>query len=297
MRSGRGLAAGLILLGLVVAAAALLGPFVADVIHYRTSDTTLNQIIGGDAAGLVVVAPFAIAVGLLALRGHPAAPVLALAPATFVLYTYPQLIVGQEYLRLPGNNERFFPLFLAGFVLAGAVAVSAWRAIDAERLPPTPRRLDRLTAAVLLFVALFLAVGQHLGSLVDALRDTPTRVEYISSPTPFWLVKLMDLGIVVPVAVAAAIGLLRHSAQARRPMYAILGAYTLLAASVAGMAITMLANGDPDSSVVTVAAFVLFALTFAALAVAVYRPLFGAGATPTGTAPAGTATTPREVNV
>jgi hypothetical protein len=274
MRPGRWLAAGLILLGAVVAATALLGPFVTDVIHYRTSDTTLNQIVGGDAAALVIVAPFTVAVGVLALRGHPAAPVLAVAPAGYVLYTYAQLIVGQEYLRLPGNNERFFPLLLAGFLLAGSVAVGSWRAVDAEHLPRTPRWLDRLAAGVLLSVAVYLVFGLHLRSLVDAMRDTPSRVEYVSSPTPFWLVKLMDLGIVVPIAVAAAVGVLRGTARARRPMYAIVGAYTMLAASVAGMAITMLAHGDPDSSVPTVIVFVCFAAAFTALAVVLYRPLF-----------------------
>jgi hypothetical protein len=137
-----------------------------------------------------------------------------------------------------------------------------------------PRWVDRLAAGALLVVAVYLTFGLHLRGLVDAMRDRPSRVEYVSSPTPFWLVKLMDLGIVVPVAVAAAVGVLRGSARARRPVYAIVGAYALLATSVAGMAITMLANGDPDSSPPIVVAFVCFALAFTALAVALYRPLF-----------------------
>src|SRR6185503_12031923 len=100
-----------------------------------------------------------------------------------------------EYLRLPGNSERFFPLLYTGFVLGGTIAVTAWRSVDPVRLPPASRRLDRLAAGVLFAVAGFLVL-QHLPSFVDALRDSPSRVEYLSSPTPFWLVKLMDLGIV-----------------------------------------------------------------------------------------------------
>jgi hypothetical protein len=273
MRTNRLLGAGLIALGVAIAVTAVLGPFVAGVIRYRTSDTTLNQIVGGDAASLAVVAPVTVVTGVLALRRHPAAPVLALAPASYALYTFTQLIVGQEYLRRPGNNERFFPLLLGVFILAGAVALSAWRAVDPGRLPHVPRWLSRLTAGVLLTVAAYLVFGLHLPSLVDALRDTPTRIEYVSSPTPFWLVKLMDLGIVAPVAIVTAVGLLRGAAWARRPMYAIVGAYALLATSVAGMAITMYANHDPDSSLATVAAFALFALAFGALAAALYRPL------------------------
>jgi hypothetical protein len=43
----------------------------------------------------------------------------------YVLYTYAQVIIGQEYLRLPGNVERFFPLLLAVFISAEAALVMA----------------------------------------------------------------------------------------------------------------------------------------------------------------------------
>ena len=275
MRTSRWFGWGLVALGTVVATTALLGPWALDVIHYRTSPTTLNQVVGGDAAAFLVVAPVTVLVGVLALRRHPAAPVLALAPALFVTYTYTQLIVGEEYLRLPGNNERFFPLLLAGFVLAGAIAITAWRSAAPEELPPMSRRLARTMAVVLGLVAAFVVFGLHLSSLVDAVRDHPLRTEYVSSPTPFWLVKLMDLGIVVPVAAATAVGLWRGAAWAAKPAYAVIGGYTLLAASVAGMGIQMYANSDPDSSLATAAAFVTFTLAFAAGSVTLYRPLFG----------------------
>jgi hypothetical protein len=87
----------------------------------------------------------------------------------------------------------------------------------------------------------------------------------------------MDLGIVVPAALATGIGLWRGAAWARTPMYAIIGAYTLLGASVTGMGVTMYLNDDPDASLAVTAAFAAFTLAFAALAFAVYRPLFRAG--------------------
>jgi hypothetical protein len=193
--------------------------------------------------------------------------------ASYAVYIYSQLIVGEEYLRLPGNNERWFPLLYTAFVLGGALLVTAWRAVDAARLPATPRWLDRLTGVVLLVVAGHLVLGLHLPSIVDALRDHPSRVEYLSTPTPFWLVKLMDLGIVVPVAVAAGIGLLRGAAWARKPMYAVVGAYALLTVAVTGMAVMMLVRHDPDASVVQAVAFGGFPVAFCTLAALLYRPL------------------------
>jgi hypothetical protein len=263
-----------ILLGCVVATTALLGPWAFGVIRYRTSSTTLNQIVGADAAALTVVAPLAVIAGILVLRHHVVGPVLALAPSVFVVYTYTQLIVGEEYLRLPGNNERFFPLLLGGFILAGGIVVAAWRALDPADLPPVSPRLGRTYAVVLAVVAAYLLVGLHLPSLVDALRDAPTRTEYVSSPTPFWLVKLMDLGIVAPVAAVTAVGLWRRSARALATAYAVVGGFTLLAASVTGMALTMYRHGDPDAALPTVAVFAAFTLTFAGLTATLYRPLF-----------------------
>jgi hypothetical protein len=106
MRANRLLGAGLFTLAALIVGYAVLGPLILDVIHFRTSASGLNQVRGGDLAALVVVAPVCVAVGVLAWRDHRAAPVLALAPAFFAMYTYSQLILGNEYLRLPGNIER-----------------------------------------------------------------------------------------------------------------------------------------------------------------------------------------------
>lgn len=151
----------------------------------------------------------------------------------------------------------------------------AWRATPAE-LPPLSRRLRRTTGVVLLLLAFFLVFGQHLRPLLIAWRDPASLTEYASSPTPFWLVKLMDLGIVVPAATATGVGVLRHANWALRVAYPLLTAYACLGASVAAMAIVMYVNDDPDASLGILIGFVFFALAFAALAVGMYRPLFSA---------------------
>ena len=281
------LGVGLLLLGAAVAVVAMLGPLVCDLLRYRTSATTMNQILGGDAAVLLIVVPVTIAVGVLALRRHPAAPVLALPPSIFVVYTYTQLIVGNEYLRLPGNVERFFPLMLGVFILAGAIAIRSWSSVPAAQLPPTTASADRVAGVLLLVIAVFVVVGLHLPSFLDAIRDQPTAVQYLSSPTPFWLVKLMDLGIIVPAAVAVGIGALRHREWARKPVYAILGAYTLIGASVAGMGITMSLREDPDASRATLIGMTLLAMLLSAVTCYVYRPLFSRVSAPSSPPAAG----------
>lgn len=275
---------GLSLVGLAgaIGAVSLLGPLGIGALEYRTSETTVNQLIGADLAGLALTAPVALVAAALTLRRHPAGPVLALAPAVWAVYVYAQVVVGQEFLTQPGNVERFFPLLLTAFVLGEAVAVLAWSSIDTTRLPMVPRRLGRATATVLFLIAAFLVIGLHLPSLVDALGDMPTAVEYTSSPTAFWVVKLMDLGIVVPAALAIAVGLRRGRGWAQKASYALLGGYTLLGAAVAGMAWVMYLNGDPDGSVANVVVFSSFTVALGWLTVRLYRPLFDPSANAIG---------------
>lgn len=263
-------------LALGMAVVAVLGPLWAGVLVHRTSATTVNQLVGADAAGLLVVAPVCLVVAVLAWRGHRAAPTLALGPAVYAGYTYTQYVLGQEYLDEPGNVERFFPLLLGLVVVAGAAGVLAWTAQRRAGLPAPTRRMEVTAAGVLLLLVVFLVLGLHLPGLVDALSGDPRRVEYSSSPTAFWVVKYMDLGLLVPVALTTAVGLLRRGEWARAPMYAVLGSYTLIGTSVFAMAVVMLVKGDPDASVGLAAGFGVFTGALWLLSAALYRPLLRA---------------------
>jgi hypothetical protein len=131
-----------------------------------------------------------------------------------------------------------------------------------------------VTAIALVLVALFLAVGLHLRTMLLAWEDPARLTEYASSPTPFWMVKLMDLGIIVPAAVVTAAGLWRGAAWASRTAYVLMTGYAGLAVSVNAMAVVMIRNSDPDASAGLAAGFGLFALVFVVLVGLLFRPLF-----------------------
>ncbi|SCE69845.1 hypothetical protein [Micromonospora mirobrigensis] len=268
----RALAATLAALALAMAATSLVGPLGLGLMRYRTSPNTLHQLLGSDLAALVAVAPLTVAAAVLALRRHPVAPPLAVGLAVYALYTYAQVIIGQEYLREPGNVERFFPLLLVVFLLAEAVLVLGWRALPPTLPSPSPR-LGRVAGLTLLVVAAFLVFGLHLRSMVMAWSDPSSLTEYASSPTPFWMVKLMDLGVVAPAAVVVGVGMLRRAGWARRAAYALLTGWTCLAASVTAMAVVMAVDGDPDASVALACGSGVAAIALGGLTVAFYRSL------------------------
>ena len=259
--------------GGLVATGALLGPLVLDVLHYRTSASGLEQIRGTDLTALALVTPMCAWAGKLAWDGHPAAPVLALAPAGYGVYVSTQLLVGSEWGRLPGNVEWFSPLLLGIIGLGTGIVVRAMRGRSQVPLRWS-RRLERATGVLLLTVAGFVALGIHLSSLVDALASAPAGIGVLETPNAFWVVKAMDLGLIVPASLLIGAGLLQGRSWARTPAAAVLGGYALLGWSVAAMGWSMVQGGAADASVALAVGSTAVAAAVTGYAVRLYRPLF-----------------------
>jgi len=268
------LAALLVAEGGLMATSALLGPLVLDVLHYRTSASGLDQIRGTDLTALVVVAPLCIWIGRLARDGHPAASVLALAPAGYGGYVWTQLLVGSEWGRLPGNVEWFAPLLLGVVGTGVAVVVRATRSLRSQVPLRWSRRLERATGVLMLAVAGFVVLGIHASSLVDALGSAPVGVGLLETPNAFWVVKAMDLGLIVPASLLIGGGLLKGRPWARTPAAAVLGGYALLGWSVAAMGWSMVLGGAVDASVGLAVGSTAVGAAVTGYAVTLYRPLF-----------------------
>ena len=270
----RPLAVLLVAEGGLVATSVLLGPLALDVLRYRTSASGLDQIRGTDLTAIALVAPLCVWIGRLAREGHPAAPVLALAPAGYAVYVWTQLLVGSEWGRLPGNVEWFSPLLLGVVGIGLAVVVLATRALRSQVPLRWSRRLERATGVLLLAVAGFVVVGIHLSSLVDALGSAPVGVGVLETPNAFWVVKAMDLGLIVPASLLIGAGLLKGRSWARTPAAAVLGGYALLGWSVAAMGWSMVRGGAVDASMALAVGSTAVAAAVTGYAVTLYRPLF-----------------------
>jgi hypothetical protein len=265
----RWLGIALITLGVGLIANSLLGPFVADAIRYPFSESVLNQTIGLEAASLFLVAPLCIVAGVLVLRGRAAGPVVAFGPAAYTAYMFLQYVIGPEYRYYPG----VLPLHLGLFILGGGIALEAWSSIDRERLPRMTERSERRYGVLLLFLGAFI-VSRYLSGLFAGLRGDPLPAEFRADVSMYWSIVLLDLGIVVPATIAAAVALIRGTGWGRKALYAIFGWFALVPPSVAAMAIVMVAKDDPNASTGQAIILTAVAVLFAALAVWLYRPLF-----------------------
>ena len=257
----------LICVGVLIAISSILGPLVLGIIKFHVSPGAEAQLIGGEVVSLFVVAPLAIIAGVLWLRANPLAPTLALGPAAYSLYMYVQYVIGPQYERYPGNNEYAFPLYLTLIILSWSIGLSAWRALATMPLPQLSSGTRRTLAALMLLLNVMFAFA-WIGSIVAVLtgpHSSPAWLEYEKDQTLFWLVRMMDLGFVIPASFAVAVGLLRRTTWAVTLVYAFLGFQTLMVAAVAGMAIMMAVRSDPAASSTLLVVSALISLVLAAI--------------------------------
>jgi len=265
----RWLAAGLIVLAATLAVNTLLGPLVTGVVAYPFSETLVNQTVGLEAVSLFVVASWCLVAARFLLGGHRAGPVLAIPPAAYTAYMFVQYVVGPGYL----TYRPVVAFHLGIFVLSGAVLLGAWAAIDDEALPALSDRRRRVAGGALLALGAFVAL-QYLPAVEGTLTGRPLSAEAAADPTMYWSIFFLDLGVVLPVTVATAVGLLRGASWANRALYGVAGWYLFVPVSVAAMGVAMLLNDDPNAAVARVVVLAVAGVLFAAFTAWVYRPLF-----------------------
>lgn len=267
-RPSRWLVIGLAVLAGGLALNTVLGPLVLDAIDYPISETILNQMIGLELVSVFLVAPLCVAAAVLTGRGHRAGAPLAIGPAAYTAYMFVQYVLGPQYATYPPAVVLHLALFVLGLVLA----VWAWvRTCDHDlRLPG---RHQRGHAVALAALAAFV-LSRYAGGLLGAMGDNPIPAEFQAEPTFYWSIFLLDLGIVVPGTVAAAVAVWRGARVAAVALFATVGWFALVPPSVASMAAVMVARDDPYAAGGQVVVLTTVAVVFAVYAVLVFRPLF-----------------------
>ena len=263
----------LLLLAVGLAANVLLGPLGLGLIEWRVSPNGLNQTYGADAASLLLVVPAALAAARLWWGRHRLAAPLALGVGLATLYYAVAEMLGGDYLRYAGNNERFALLFLALVILGWTIAAHAWAALDPD-LPHPPRWLAHSLGVVLVLGGVVIGLA-WLAQILDIALTGTVGPEYTDSPSAFWTIRIVDLGFLVPICLATGVGLWRGSAAAVKAAFGVAAFLTLQAAAVLAMGGVMLWRDDPTSSPALVYALAPITLALAACTGALLRSYVG----------------------
>jgi hypothetical protein len=257
-------AMGLFALAAALIVNTLLGPLGTQTIQYPISGTLLNQTIGVEAVTVGLVVPLTLTAGVLAARGHRAAPLLGFGPAAYTAYMFVQYVLGPEYV----DYTSTILFHTVVFTLAAGLTISAWVMGYHEPMPQLTARRRRLYGAILLLLGAFI-VSRYL----PVVSDGALPAEFAQARTFFWSIFFLDLGIVVPATLVAGIGLLRGAPASDTAMYALMGWYALVPPSVAAMSVTMVINNDPHAVVGQAVMFVVVAVLVAILAVRIFLPM------------------------
>jgi len=232
----------------------LFGPLGLGIIQWRVSPIGLNQTYGADGAALVLLVPSAVAAAWLWHRRARVAPPLALGVGLATLYYAVASGLGPDYSRYAGNNERFFLILLLMIVLSWSVAARSWALLDPR--PPEPAKwLARSLGTVLLAggTAIGIAWSKQLMDIaITGSLSGADAIAYGDAPGAFWLVRVVDLGFIVPICLATGVGLWRGSPVAVKVAYGIAAFMTLQAASVLAMGAVMLWRHDPTATPILV---------------------------------------------
>ena len=263
-----GFAGGLLVLAGCLLANSVLGPLGTGALDYPISASMENQLRGLELVTVLLVVPWLVATAVLARRGHPAAPLLAIGSAGYAAYMFVQYVLGPEY-----GAYSWTVLFHLGIAsLAGGLVLVAWQRAQTEPVPELAPDRRRRRVLVLLALAGFVLL-RYVPAFVGAAGGTPIADEFQDARTFFWSIVLLDPGVVVPATVAAAVALLRGTPGGDRAAYAVLGWFALVPPSVAAMAVVMLVRDDPYASMGTTLLLGVASVVFAAVAVAAFRPL------------------------
>jgi hypothetical protein len=265
------LGAGFIALGIGLAVNSLIGPFAFGIVDYPLSETLHNQTIGLDAVSLLLVAPVSLAIGIMVQRGHPAVPYVGVALGAYTAYMFVQYLVGPSYLDYP----RVLPLQLGLFVLGWAVALRAWITGRTGNDLPTLGKSARRHAIALFAFAAFVLL-RYVPVFAGVFTGDSIPADAVQDPAMFWTIVLMDLGIFVPLVLAAGVALRRGRTWAQGVLYAAAGWFLLVTTAVLAMALTMLLNDDPHAAPGQVVTFAVTELAVIGYIMLLYRPLIRA---------------------
>ena len=252
--SGDGLIPPVVLSGTALLAAgalaciALLGPLFLGSIRYPTSQSAIWQAEALDLVDLALMVPLLLAGAALHLWGRPSAKYFLALPAMNLFYVGLGYGVGEEWGNpaYTGNSYQFAPLFLlllpAALVLTLG-SLSLFQDRDAPRLER--RSLVRFAAVLIpfLLVFAFLWIRQVVEVMATGTLSDGT---YSASPTGFWLVRFLDLGVTIPLGILTPLLLLRRPERAYPLAILFAGYLVTLGTTVVVMGAILALHGDPS---------------------------------------------------
>jgi hypothetical protein len=232
----------------VVITIAILGPLGTGSLQYRTSQSSTWQLEAQDVANIVLIAPALLVGGVLHLARRDSSKYLLVLTPISLMYNGISVGIGQEWVNpaYDGNVEQYAWLFLM-LVIGGLILlVGSLSMFTKEDVPQfRPRGLKLYVVVMTVFLLLFALMWISELSQVMSTGDT-TSGSYHETPTAWWLVKYLDLGVTIPFGFLALFLLLRRRESSYPMVLVSFGFFVGTGTAVNAMGWIMFINNDPQ---------------------------------------------------
>ena len=217
-------------------------------LYYYDTVSSTAQMQANDLITLVLGLPLLVVSTWLAFRGSSQSgwklrgQLLLTGTLGFFLYTYMSMSFNTAFNAL-------FPIYVALFSLSLFAFILAMMSFDLATLPAqfSERLPRRAIAGLLLAAGIFLLVAWLGGRVMPPI--TQGQVPALENTTTM-VIQAMDLGLIVPLVILAAILLLRRSAWGYLLSSVAVMKMLTMGVAVSTMGINMALNGAPDSPII-----------------------------------------------
>lgn len=228
-----------------IAAAAVLGPLGIGIIRFHMNRNAIVQYKGSEVVMLAAVAGLLMG-GWLWLTNAGLAAALSTGLALFVIYTFVTVVMPQEYALYPdGNVERLMLLYFAITALASVLLV-----LGVNTLVPLSAHVSdgwRTATQWILSIEAILFALMWLSRIAKVYRNGLTDADKEIRGL-FWLVKYLDLGFAIPLALLAVVLVRYQQPMATTLVLAIAGFLTCMLVPLAGMAVSLWIHDEAGGS-------------------------------------------------
>ncbi|MHA1991411.1 MAG: hypothetical protein ACXACX_03450 [Candidatus Hodarchaeales archaeon] len=237
-----------IVCALGLAILSLSGPLLLNIIEYKSSQSAIIQAQAQDFVNLILIAPISFIGGLLLIRNNENAKYfLILVPMYSIFYTGLAYAIFPEWSHstYTGNSEQFFYLYWIIIVSGMIILLKSLSLFSPEDAPDfNKRNLKIYIGFMSFFLSLF--VLMWISEIQEVLLTGDSASGYSESPTIFWVIKTIDLGITLPLGIISLYLLWTRTKQAYPIILLFFGYFVSIGTAVFVMAILMLINNDPS---------------------------------------------------
>ncbi|MGQ9800501.1 MAG: hypothetical protein ACUVRL_02375 [Candidatus Saccharicenans sp.] len=249
--------------GLILIYLAIMGPLIKGEIRYRTPEVINNQLLGQDLVNLAVLAPLLVIGGLLLWFKKKAAIYLLTATPLFLIYYALSYTIGWEWNgpKYPGNNERYFFYFL--LILIAALLIMLYSlSVFPKKVLGRFRKVPLALYSFLFVFFLLIFAGMWIKEVLEVIKFGTTRA-YDISPVAFWLVRVFDLGLSIPLGLISIYLIWTRAEKAYPLIFLLYGFFFTQILAVNAMGWMMFLRRDPAFSPSNLVVFTALALLIA----------------------------------